>query len=402
MLRSSSRMGSLFTWRYGGKLSQQSCHSLPLAILALGACEVELHCLGQRSGVRRLECHATARASGRDSLLLPCLTLTRPPPGTPVLFGDTVQRRVDVQASASPGEPAEASLATSGAGLLDAHCDANQARSVRRSRKFRMFMLEGYTTQFCVRLFYLPTFPALARIEWSVRISGPSPISAPATSGMRAARPAFALLALLRPHSPRRARSVCSLARSTDEEDERFMRLALAQASLAFHAGEIPIGSVLVHKGECISAARNRVEELQDASAHAEMLCLRGGAQAQRSWRLMGTTLYVTVEPCPMCLAALHAFRVDRLVYGTVNPRLGAVESSMCCPTSAEHPYHTFEIAGGVMADEASELMKLFFRKRRNGEAEVEKPPEGKLPASEASAKDGSGATGSGEHERPR
>ena len=74
----------------------------------------------------------------------------------------------------------------------------------------------------------------------------------------------------------------------------------------------------------------------------------------------------------------------------------------MCCPTSAEHPYHTFEIAGGVMADEASELMKLFFRKRRNGEAEVEKPPEGKLPASEASAKDGSGATGSGEHERPR
>ena len=217
-----------------------------------------------------------------------------------------------------------------------------------------------------------------------------------------AARPAFALLALLRPHSPRRARSVCSLARSTDEEDERFMRLALAQASLAFHAGEIPIGSVLVHKGECISAARNRVEELQDASAHAEMLCLRGGAQAQRSWRLMGTTLYVTVEPCPMCLAALHAFRVDRLVYGTVNPRLGAVESSMCCPTSAEHPYHTFEIAGGVMADEASELMKLFFRKRRNGEAEVEKPPEGKLPASEASAKDGSGATGSGEHERPR
>ena len=138
MLRSSSRMGSLFTWRYGGKLSQQSCHSLPLAILALGACEVELHCLGQRSGVRRLECHATARASGRDSLLLPCLTLTRPPPGTPVLFGDTVQRRVDVQASASPGEPAEASLATSGAGLLDAHCDAPSALGEKsQRRKFR-------------------------------------------------------------------------------------------------------------------------------------------------------------------------------------------------------------------------------------------------------------------------
>ena len=185
------------------------------------------------------------------------------------------------------------------------------------------------------------------------------------------------------------------MARSTDEEDERFMRLALAQASLAFHAGEIPIGSVLVHKGECISAARNRVEELQDASAHAEMLCLRGGAAAQRSWRLMGTTLYVTVEPCPMCLAALHAFRIDRLVYGTVNPRLGAVESSMRRPASAEHPYHSFEIAGGVMADDASELMKRFFRKRRNGEAEVDKPPEGQMRGSGLA-----GATGSGEHEQ--
>ena len=111
MLRSSSRMGLI-----------------PLAILALGACEVELHCLGQPGGVRRLECHATAGARGRDSLL-PRLTLTRPPPGTPVLFGDTVQRRVDVQASAGPGEPTEASLATGGARLLDAHRE-------RGSRKF--------------------------------------------------------------------------------------------------------------------------------------------------------------------------------------------------------------------------------------------------------------------------
>ena len=114
MLRSSSRMGLI-----------------PLAILALGACEVELHCLGQPGGVRRLECHATAGARGRDSLL-PRLTLTRPPPGTPVLFGDTVQRRVDVQASAGPGEPTEASLATGGARLLDAHRRASCSRSLEK------------------------------------------------------------------------------------------------------------------------------------------------------------------------------------------------------------------------------------------------------------------------------
>ena len=225
------------------------------------------------------------------------------------------------------------------------------------------------------------------------------PTSALLATMLAAARPALALLALLRPHSPRRARSAYSLAHSAVVEDERFMRLALAQASLAFRAGEIPIGSVLVQNGECIFAEHNRVEELQDASAHAEMLCLRGGAAVQGSWRLMGTTLYVTVEPCPMCLAALHAFRVDRLVYGAVNPRLGAVESSMRDPASAEHPYHTFEIAGGVLADEASELMKLFFRKRRNGEVDVEKPPEGRMPASGSSAKLRSSVTGSGEHE---
>ena len=155
------------------------------------------------------------------------------------------------------------------------------------------------------------------------------------------------------------------------------MREALAQASQAFHAGEVPIGSVLVHEGQCIAAARNRVEELQDASAHAEMLCLRGGAAAQRSWRLLGATLYVTVEPCPMCLAAMHAFRIDRLVYGTANPRLGAIESSMAHVSVAEHPFHSFDISSGVLAEEAGLLMRRFFRKRRSGEAEVDKPPAG-------------------------
>jgi tRNA(adenine34) deaminase len=193
------------------------------------------------------------------------------------------------------------------------------------------------------------------------------------------ARVAPALL-LLRPTPRWRSCSPLGCARR-EAEDARFMRLALAQASLAFQAGEIPIGSVLVRGGECIAAERNRVEELQDASAHAEMLCLRSGSAALHSWRLLGTTLYVTVEPCPMCLAASHAFRIDRLVYGTVNPRLGAVESSMAQHShpNDEHPFHSFEISGGVLADEAGEIMKRFFERRRSGDAAVDKPPEGQL-----------------------
>ena len=159
---------------------------------------------------------------------------------------------------------------------------------------------------------------------------------------------ALAVLACLRPsirwrHSPSTA-CVQHMCQAQIEEDTAFMRMALDQASAAFRAGEIPIGSVLVHEGRCISAEHNRVEELQDASAHAEMLCMRNGAAAMGSWRLLDTTLYVTVEPCPMCMAALYAFRVGRLVYGTVNPKLGAVESDLKHPLSALHPYHSHTV----------------------------------------------------------
>ncbi|EOD11121.1 hypothetical protein EMIHUDRAFT_104884 [Emiliania huxleyi CCMP1516] len=115
--------------------------------------------------------------------------------------------------------------------------------------------------------------------------------------------------------------------------------------------------------GEVVASARNRVEELQDASAHAEMLCMRAAAASHGGWRLNAdaagdpcpSTLYVTVEPCPMCYAALHGFRVERLVYGAPNDRLGAVE----------HPFHTLEVQGGVREEAAAELMRAFFRGRR-------------------------------------
>ena len=105
--------------------------------------------------------------------------------------------------------------------------------------------------------------------------------------------------------------------------DEKWMQLALEEAAAAFAKGEVPIGAVLVHNGVAIARAHNLVEHTQDASAHAEMLCLRAAAAQLDSWRLLNSTLYCTVEPCPMCLAAANGFRVSRLVYGTTNARLG-------------------------------------------------------------------------------
>lgn len=151
-------------------------------------------------------------------------------------------------------------------------------------------------------------------------------------------------------------------------DDERWMARALDEAERAFTAGEVPIGAVLVRGGTLISAAHNRVEATRDASAHAEMLCMRAAAAADTTWRLnaRGTaTLYCTVEPCPMCLAALHLFRIDRLVYGATNPRLGAVESDMRSDAAAPHPYHALHTTGGVRADEAAALMRRFFKRRR-------------------------------------
>ena len=138
------------------------------------------------------------------------------------------------------------------------------------------------------------------------------------------------------------------------------MHAAKLEAEQAFAEGEVPIGAVLVRDGRVVSAEHNRVEANRDASAHAELLCMRSAAAASPQWRLSSSTLYVTVEPCPMCLAALYAFRVDRLVYGAPNTRMGAIEGGLR-PTGppAAHPYHTLDITGGILA-ECGELMKAF------------------------------------------
>ena len=144
----------------------------------------------------------------------------------------------------------------------------------------------------------------------------------------------------------RNALARCAAVAEAAPADASFMRAAIWEARDAFAHGEVPVGAVLVRNGAVIARARNRVEELRDASAHAEMLCMRAAAAGGVTWRLNAlgpVTLYVTVEPCPMCLAAIHAFRVDRLVYGAPNDRMGAVEGLLRPSADADHPYHTVE-----------------------------------------------------------
>lgn len=169
------------------------------------------------------------------------------------------------------------------------------------------------------------------------------------------------------------AAATAAAASHTSEQQHEYMRLALTQAAEAADDGEVPIGAVIVDGGGAVlAAARNRVEGTLDASAHAEMLCLREAARATSAWRLLGSTLYVTVEPCPMCLAAMHAFRVERLVYGAPNPRLGAIRGEMAMPL--DHPYHTIQMEGGVLADECAQIMLDFFKRRRSEALESGNP----------------------------
>lgn len=154
--------------------------------------------------------------------------------------------------------------------------------------------------------------------------------------------------------------------RRGDADDFFFMGLALEQAQGAFDTGEVPIGAVLVDttRSEVLARAGNRVEAACDATAHAEIECLREGAKARGGWRLSGCDLYCTVEPCLMCFSAMHAFRIDRVVFGAPNRRLGAVVGRM-----QTHPHHPFHPAvrwkGGVREEECAQLMVHFFQQQR-------------------------------------
>jgi tRNA(adenine34) deaminase len=148
------------------------------------------------------------------------------------------------------------------------------------------------------------------------------------------------------------------------EPDERFMRAALEQAREAARCDEVPVGAVVVIKGEVVGAGFNQPRGAQDPTAHAEIVALRDAARHVGNYRLTGSTLYVTIEPCQMCVGAMVHARVARLVYGALEPRAGAVDSAM---RAHEHPAlnHRMAAIGGVLEAECRDMIQEFFRERR-------------------------------------
>jgi len=148
-------------------------------------------------------------------------------------------------------------------------------------------------------------------------------------------------------------------------EDEKFMKLALRQAKVAGQLGDVPIGAVLVKDGTVLAEDYNRREKWNDATAHAEMLVLREAGNILGGWRLSGCTLYVTLEPCPMCAGAMVLARIDRLVYGAADPKSGAA-GSVFELVRDQRLNHRLEVTGGILETECADMLRSFFRERRD------------------------------------
>ena len=146
--------------------------------------------------------------------------------------------------------------------------------------------------------------------------------------------------------------------------DDAFMQLALEQARMAAAASEVPVGAVLVVGEAVVASAYNQPIRSVDPTAHAEILALRAGATAIGNYRLVDSTLYVTVEPCLMCVGALVHARVRRVVYGAAEPKTGALVSAVA-GLALPGLNHTFEVVGGVREEESRALMQEFFKARR-------------------------------------
>ena len=151
------------------------------------------------------------------------------------------------------------------------------------------------------------------------------------------------------------------------ERSEYFMRQALSEAELAFEEGEVPIGAVVVKDGRIVGRGRNQTERLGDPTAHAEILAIGAAAEHFESWRLLGATLYSTVEPCAMCAGAIVLARAERLVYGAADPKFGGCVSLFQIPTDTRLN-HRVDVVGGVLAEQSATLMREFFATRRQKE----------------------------------
>jgi len=144
----------------------------------------------------------------------------------------------------------------------------------------------------------------------------------------------------------------------------KWMDLALEQAKNAAERGEVPVGAVLVHNDQAIAMAGNRVEELADPTAHAEILVIREATRVLKMPRLVGGILYVTLEPCPMCATALSFARIKRIYYGAFDPKGGGIDHG---PRIFEHStcHHRPEVVGGILEQECAALLRNFFMEKR-------------------------------------
>ncbi|MCX7913683.1 MAG: tRNA adenosine(34) deaminase TadA [Thermodesulfovibrionales bacterium] len=143
--------------------------------------------------------------------------------------------------------------------------------------------------------------------------------------------------------------------------DEDFMKIALFEAKLAYQAGEVPVGAVIVVENKVISKAHNKKELLKDPTAHAEILAIREASAYFKNWRLSNATLYVTKEPCPMCAGAIISARIKRLVYGCSDPKSGAVDT-LYEMLSDKRLNHQVDVISGVLKEECEMILKSFFR----------------------------------------
>ena len=151
---------------------------------------------------------------------------------------------------------------------------------------------------------------------------------------------------------------------SWSAQDEQFMRAALAEAKVAALADEVPVGALLVRNGEVIGRGLNRPIQDSDPTAHAEIVAIRAAAASEKNYRLNGTTLYVTLEPCAMCVGAMLHARIGRLVFGAYDPKAGAAGSVLdLCDDRRMN--HRIEVNGGLLEDKCSGLLQKFFASRR-------------------------------------
>jgi len=148
------------------------------------------------------------------------------------------------------------------------------------------------------------------------------------------------------------------------KDDQHYMKMAIEQAGIAEENGDVPIGAVIVYKNQIIAKAYNQRQQLNDPTAHAEIIALTQAAAFMESWRLNGCTIYVTLEPCPMCAGALVLSRMDRLVYGCDDPKTGACKS-LYNIVQDERLNHRLEVTSGVLANECGKLLQDFFQHRR-------------------------------------